>query len=107
MHKKFMMACMAIAAIVAFVIAPAASASPVLTSNGVKVPVGTSITAVNIGITKFTAGGITVECDHDHLVGTVTENTGTKIKVKSQQEAPNSMARGRAQTAHLVSEQPR
>jgi len=78
MYKKLMLACMAIAAFGAFVIAPTASATT-LTSEGKVVPTGTSITALNTGITKFT-GSFSVECDHDHLVGTVTQNNTTKIK---------------------------
>jgi len=73
MHKKFMLACMAIAAFSAFVIAPAASATT-LTSNGKVVPVGTSVTGLNEGVTKFVSEALTVECDHDHLTGTVTKN---------------------------------
>jgi len=72
MHKKFMMACMAIAAFAAFVIAPSASAAT-LTSGGVPIPVGTSITATNTGNTTFT-GAFNVNCDHVHLTGTVTKN---------------------------------
>jgi hypothetical protein len=93
MHKKLMMACMAIAAFAAFVIAPAASASPVLTDitkiqdpNGGPLTevidtlsVGASITGKNInGVTKFT-GGFGVECEVAHLKGTVTKNTGTSF----------------------------
>jgi hypothetical protein len=77
MHKKLMMACMAIAAFAAFVIAPAASASPVLTDSGVPVPVGTSVEGHSTGITKFTGFG--VECTTGNLKGTVTANTGTTI----------------------------
>jgi hypothetical protein len=77
MHKKLIMACMAIAA---FVIAPAASASPVLTDNGVTVPVGTSVEAHSTGIVKFTGFG--VECTTGNLKGTVTANTGTTITVE-------------------------
>jgi hypothetical protein len=79
MHKKLMMACMAIAAFAAFVIAPAASASPVLTHNGIVVPVGTEITAKNTGETKFT-GSINVNCSSAHLVGVVKKNNGTEIE---------------------------
>jgi hypothetical protein len=85
MHKKLMLACMAIAAFAAFVIAPAASASPVLTENGVRVPatnpdgVNTKIIATNTGVTKFNAA-ITVECATAHLTGELLENTGTHIK---------------------------
>ncbi|MGN6556686.1 MAG: hypothetical protein ACTHLH_01575 [Solirubrobacterales bacterium] len=84
MHKKLMLACMAIAAFAAFVVAPAASASPVLTDPTIEgankaVPVGTSITGANTGPTFF-KGGFEVECTNDDLVGTLKENTGTKIK---------------------------
>ena len=80
MHKKLMMACMAIAAFAAFVVAPAASASPVLTEGGVALGTGVSIKATNTGITKFTAStGTVVECTHAEFKGTVTKNSGTKI----------------------------
>ena len=84
MYKKIMMACMAIAAFAAFVVAPAASASPVLTDkNGgstfLAIPAGASITGTNTGTTTFTAGGLEVHCSNVHLTGTVTKNTGTKI----------------------------
>jgi hypothetical protein len=79
MHKKLILACMAIAAFAAFVIAPAASASPTLTSEGIDVPVGTSITAKNTGNTTFT-GAFNVVCDHVHLGGDVTQNSGGVIK---------------------------
>jgi len=79
MYKKLMLACMAITAFAAFVIAPAASASPALTESGVKVAVGSSVTATNNGVTKFT-GGFGVECQKAHLQGTVTANSGTSIK---------------------------
>jgi hypothetical protein len=79
MHKKLMMACMAIAAFAAFVVAPAASASPVLTNGGVAATVGTSFTGKNTGDLVFT-GAFNVRCTTGHLVGTVTSNTGTKIK---------------------------
>jgi hypothetical protein len=80
MHKKLMMACMAIAAFAAFVVAPAASASPVLTSGGSAVATGTSITAKNTGNTTFTSSIFNVTCSSAHLVGTVTANAGTQIK---------------------------
>ena len=78
MHKKLIMACLAIAAFAAFVVAPAASASPTLTSNGVSVPVGTSITGTSTGEAIFT-GPFDVRC-HAHLTGIVTQNNGTSIK---------------------------
>ncbi|MGN6588664.1 MAG: hypothetical protein ACTHKT_14520 [Solirubrobacterales bacterium] len=79
MHKKLMMACMAIAAFAAFVIAPAASASPVLTEGTTAVAVGSSIEGKNTGNTEFT-GGFNVVCSTAVLKGTVTGNSGTKIK---------------------------
>ena len=78
MHKKLMLACMAIAAFAAFVVAPAASASPVLTDSGGTLPVGASITGTTTGEAIF-SGGFNVKC-HGHLTGNVTENSGTKIK---------------------------
>jgi hypothetical protein len=90
MHKKLMMACVAIAAFAAFVIAPAASASPVLTENGVAVPVHPNaaktcaeeatgcITGKNTGETKFT-GSINVNCSNADLSGPLTKNNGTEI----------------------------
>jgi hypothetical protein len=79
MHKKLIMACMAIAAFAAFVVAPAASASPVLTSEGKVVPVGTSITGKNTGAITFT-GGFNVACSSADLSGTVTKNSENQIK---------------------------
>jgi hypothetical protein len=78
MHKKLMMACMAIAAFAAFVIAPAALASPVLTNGGVAVGVGTELTGKNTLNTKFTSS-LTVECSNADLTGKVTKNSGTEI----------------------------
>ncbi|MGN6588616.1 MAG: hypothetical protein ACTHKT_14280 [Solirubrobacterales bacterium] len=80
MHKKLMLACMAIAAFAAFVIAPVASATPVLTEGTTAVAVGSSIKGTNTGATKFTAStGTVVECSHAEFKGTVTKNSGTKI----------------------------
>ena len=75
MRKKLMLACMAVAAFAAFVIAPSASAKhPTLTDPpGTPLPVGASVTAKNTGVTKFT-GAFNVECDHVHLTGTVKNN---------------------------------
>ena len=75
MHKKLMMACMAIAAFAAFVMAPAASAAT-LTENGVAVPVGASITGQS-SETKFTSSATTVTCSSAHMSGTLTANGGT------------------------------
>jgi hypothetical protein len=81
MHKKIIMACMAIAAFAAFVVAPAASASPVLTNGATTVTAGTSVTGINTGATVFVGfGGILrVECSRGILHGTITANTGTTI----------------------------
>lgn len=80
MHKKLMVACMATASIAAFVVAPAASATPVLTENGVVLPAGTSLTGKNTGNVRFTAAGFNLECTTVDLAGTLLENTGTKFK---------------------------
>jgi hypothetical protein len=80
MHKKLMMACMAIAAFAAFVIAPAAQGAA-LTEGGVAVATGTSLTAKSTGVTKFT-GGFGVECETAHLTGTVTTNSNGTLAGK-------------------------
>jgi hypothetical protein len=82
MYKKLMLACMAIAAFAAFVIAPAASASPVLTettTGGPALAVGSSITGKNTGNTVFSGSGLTIECSNADLKGTLTKNNGTEI----------------------------
>jgi len=77
MHKKLMLACMAIAAFGAFVVAPSASATTLQEGINI-VPVGSSITGKNInGNTKFTSSLFNVECTTAHLKGTVTQNNGT------------------------------
>jgi hypothetical protein len=77
MHKKLMMACMAIAAFAAFVIAPAASGA-VLTDNGEPLAAGASITAKNTGNTLLT-GPFNVVCSHADLQGTVLTNGSGSI----------------------------
>jgi hypothetical protein len=79
MHKNLIMASLAIAAFAAFAVAPVASASPVLTSEGKVVPVGTSITGKNTGAITFT-GGFNVACSSADLSGTVTKNSENQIK---------------------------
>jgi len=83
MHKKFMLACMAVAAFAAIVVAPAASASPVLTSGtgGPVVPIGTSIVWLHTGNIEFT-GSVTIDCSNARLTGTVTKNSGSQIKAE-------------------------
>ena len=90
MFKKLMMACMAIAAFAAFVIAPAASASPVLTHEGTAVAVHPAtetceknpsgcIEGKNTEETLFT-GAFNVHCNTAVLKGWVTQNNGSQIK---------------------------
>jgi hypothetical protein len=79
MYKKLMLACMAVAAFATSVVAPAASASPVLTENGTAVAVGASIEDKITGVMKFT-GAFNVECSSTNLKGTVTKNSGTKLE---------------------------
>lgn len=82
MHKKLIFACMAVAAFAALA-APPASASPVLTENGVAVPAGSSIALTNTGVSKFTAGeGLVLTCATFQGVGSVLQNSGTSIKVE-------------------------
>jgi len=78
MHKKLMLACMAIAASAAFVTAPVASASPVLTESGNALAVGASLKGTNTGSVLFTSG-IKVECAHAELSGTVSKNSGFSV----------------------------
>jgi len=75
MYKKFMLACMAITAFAAFVIAPAASAGT-LTDNGKPLAAGASIVGIGTEISRFT-GGFGVECEVATLNGTVTQNNTT------------------------------
>jgi hypothetical protein len=78
MHKKIIMACMAIAAFAAFVVAPAASAVT-LTENGSAVAVGKKIEATNVGdvVLDIESGG-TVTCSTGDFTGELTEN-GTNV----------------------------
>ena len=77
MHKQLI--AIAIAAFGAVVAAPAASASPVLTDNGVPVAVGASIEGRNTGNIRFT-GSSNIDCSNAVLTGTLTKNSGTKIE---------------------------
>jgi hypothetical protein len=78
MCKKLIISCMAVAVMAAFVVVPVASASPVLTSGGVAVPVGTEITGKNTGTLKFTAA-FNVECSIADLTAKVTKNSLNEI----------------------------
>jgi len=88
MRKKLMLACMAITAFAAFVVAPVASASPVLleripgTELFSAVSTGASITGTIGGGSVLTSGFGSVTCASGHLTGTVTANTGTQIKAE-------------------------
>jgi hypothetical protein len=84
MHKKLIMTCAAIAAFAAFVVAPTASASPVLTESGVAVPVGAEVKGSNTGTFRFEgSGGYTIECSTATLAAKVTGNSGTQIKLEA------------------------
>lgn len=94
MHKKLMMACMAIAVFAVFVMAPAASATN-FTENGATLAKGASITALNNGEIKFTAGVETTACTFGHMTGTLTEDAGGKIKIEIP--AGNAVFKGTAE----------
>ncbi|HWN73074.1 MAG TPA: hypothetical protein VNN15_04620, partial [Solirubrobacterales bacterium] len=88
MHKKLMMACMAIAAFAAFVIAPAASATPVLTDPlGTPLGVGASITGKSSSTTFTGSNGVNVVCNNADIPGTVTVNNGSLIEGNTPKEA--------------------
>jgi hypothetical protein len=80
MHKKLVIACMAVAAFAAFAMPSAASAknTPIVgeTINNVFTPLaeGTKIKAVNVGITKMTTSLGTIECTTAELTGTLHRN---------------------------------
>jgi hypothetical protein len=81
MHKKLIMACMAIAAFAAFVIAPAASASPILTDSEGTVANGSEITGtLKAGTNSVFTGSVTVTCSKAVLNGKVTANSGSSVK---------------------------
>jgi hypothetical protein len=81
MNKELMTACMTITVFAAFVFAPAAQASPVLTNVAGAAVVGTEITAKNTGNVVFT-GSFNVTCSSADLQGKVTANSGTQFKVE-------------------------
>jgi hypothetical protein len=83
MHKKLIMACMAIAALAAFVVAPGASGSPVLTDPvATALAVGASVKGTNTGAARITTTVGTIECSHTEFKGTVAQNSGTSIKIE-------------------------
>ena len=84
MHKKLIMTCAAIAAFTAFVVAPVASASPVLTSEGKAVAVGTKVNGNNTGIFKFQGSNeYTIECSSMSMATSVIVNSGSKIELEA------------------------
>ncbi|HET9677611.1 MAG TPA: hypothetical protein VFP21_08925 [Solirubrobacterales bacterium] len=93
MHKKIMLACMAIAAFAALVVVPAASAAT-LTDGGSALATGTSITGKNIGNTLFTAGELTVTCSSADIPGTLTTNSGGAVAGEIAAGAPSFTGTG-------------
>lgn len=81
MQKNLVAACAALAALAAFVVPPAASASPVPTENGTALAVGSSITLKNTGNIFFT-GATTLACEVADLQGTVTTETSAVFEVQ-------------------------
>jgi hypothetical protein len=83
-RKKLIMACAAIAAFAAVVIAPVASASPILTSEGKAVAAGTEVKGTNTGNFVFSGpGGYTINCAQASLAAKVTGNSGTQIQLEA------------------------
>jgi len=88
MHKKLMMASMTIAAVAVFVIAPAASASPVLTDPlGTPVVVGASITDSSSSATFTGSNGVNVVCHNVSMPGNVMSNNGSLIEGRIPKDA--------------------
>jgi len=81
MHKKLIMVCTALASLAAFITAPVASASPVLTSEGVAVAVGAEVKGQNTGNVSFT-GPVEVVCSTAFLNMKITANAGSQIKAE-------------------------
>ncbi|MGN6586945.1 MAG: hypothetical protein ACTHKT_05660 [Solirubrobacterales bacterium] len=93
MHKKLIMSCMAVIAFCAFVVAPVASAAPVLTQGAKALGAGAFVKATTTGNAEFT-GGIGLVCSHGEMTGTLKENTGTKIKGEVAKENPKFTGTG-------------
>ena len=79
MYKRFMASCTALVALAVLALAPAASASPVLTESGTALAVGSSVLTKSTGGIVFT-GAFNANCSLAEAVGTVTANTGSQIK---------------------------
>jgi hypothetical protein len=85
MTRKLVMACMAVAAFAALALPAAASASPVLTENGVAVATGKKIVGTQVGTSTFTSTDGTrkqLVCSTGTLTGELTANTGSLIEGK-------------------------
>jgi hypothetical protein len=81
MSKKIIVAYMALAAFAMFAVAATSASATILTQpTGTAATTGTKFKATNIGITKFNASGLTLECSNDALTGTITKNNGTEIE---------------------------
>jgi hypothetical protein len=78
MHKKLIIAYMAVAAFAAF-IAPTASASPVLTEGGVALPAGASIEGASTSTGSGFTGAISVTCSRTRIKAILTGNIGVHI----------------------------
>ncbi len=83
MRKKLIMSCMAITAFAAFVIAPAASASPVWTdATGIVAKGAKIITTIKENTNVVFTGAVTVTCSKSVLKGEVTKNESNVIESK-------------------------
>jgi hypothetical protein len=78
MNEKLLAICAVLFALAAL---PAmASASPVLTENGLAVATGKTVKAVNIGDVTFGSASERIECQSSELKGTVRTNSGKLIE---------------------------
>jgi hypothetical protein len=85
MIKKLLMACGALVAFAALALPAIASASPVLTENGVAVAVGQKITGTQVGTSSLTTTDGTrtqLECSTGTMTGELVKNNGTEIEGK-------------------------
>lgn len=80
MHKKLIVACVALAALAALVVPMVASAAPELTQpTGTTLGEGAKLEATNVGQVTFKSGAFTVHCTVGRFAGTLKGNTGTEI----------------------------
>ena len=97
MHKKPIIVCLTVAAFMAFIAVPAASASPVLTH-----PTGTilsaagnpKLTATSVGSVTFTSSSGSIHCSHASMTGELTANTGSLIEGKITSAEVGGIAAG-------------